>query len=447
MKIVIVGAGEVGTHIASQLIEENKDVTIIERDAETASRVNNILDCLVINGEGTNVDVLTDAGVGKADIFVAATSIDEVNMISCIVAASEFNIPVKIARVRNIEYNKTNIFDKNFIGVDYIVNPEIEAAYDIAQTVELGATSSIFSFDGTNAQLRDFIIEENSIFAGKELKDIRGLFKEQFIIAGVMRDNEIIIPAGNFQIKVGDHVYMAALGRSFNKIMASLGKKESKLKKIIIVGGGLIGKHVTGMLIDKGRDVRLIEKDYDKCKEIAALYPDVIVINADVSDEEVFEEENLSLADAVITTTQNEELNILAGVYAKSKGVKRAVALIDKTSYSSLATSLGIDSCISPKISSSDAILKFIRRGNIKNVYTIFDGQAEAIEFIVNHHSLLAGTAIKDIKLPSGCLIVAIQRKRKTIIPYGDLVIKNGDSIITFIINSSIPKLEEILAI
>lgn len=240
-------------------------------------------------------------------------------------------------------------------------------------------------------------------------------------------------------------IYITALGRSFRKIMKTVGEKESKLKKIIIVGGGLIGKHVTGMMIDKGRDVRLIEKDYDRCKEIAALYPDVIVINGDVSDEEIFDQENLSLADAVITTTQNEELNILAGVYAKSRGVRRAVALIDKTNYTYLATSLGIDACISAKTSSSDAILKFIRRGNVKKVYTIFEGQAEAIEFLINYNSFLANKMLKEVKLPLGCLIVAVQRKRKTIIPDGNFKIQVGDSVIVFIINSSISKFEEIL--
>lgn len=447
MKIIIVGAGEVGTHIASQLIEEQKDVVIIEKDQEIARRANDMLDCLVIKGEGTNVDCLVEAGIEKADIFVAATSIDEINMISCLVAASEFKIPVKIARVRNVEYSRTGIFDKSFIGIDYIVNPEIEASYDIAQTVELGASSSIFSFEGTDAQLRDFLVEETSVFAGKFIKDIRGLFADRFIIAGVQRNGDITIPSGDFKISEGDHIYLVALGRSFNKIMVKAGRKAAKLKRIIIVGGGMIGKHVTGMLVDKGRDVRLIEKDYDRCKEIATMYPEVIVINGDISDEDVFEEENLASADAVITTTQNEELNILAGVYAKSRGVKRAVALIDKTNYATLATSLGIDSCVSPKLSSVDAILKFIRRGNIKNVYTIFEGRAEAIEFIVNHHSAIAGRAVMDLKLPAGCLIVAVQRRRKTIIPDGGFVIEGGDSVIAFVTHDSIPKLEDILAL
>lgn len=447
MKAIIVGAGEVGTHIASQLIAEQKDVVLIEKDHAIASRANDALDCLVINGEGTNMNCLIEAGVENAEIFVAATSIDEVNMISCLVASNEFNIRTKIARVRNVEYSRTGILNKSFSGIDYIVNPEIEAAYDIVQTVELGASSSMFAFEGTEAQLRDFPVDEASPFAGKFIKELRGLFPEQFIVAGVQRDGEITVPSGEFKISEGDHIYLVAKGRHFNKIMVTAGRKAAKLKRIIVVGGGIIGRHVTGMLSDKGRDVRLIEKDYDRCKELAALYPDVMVINGDISDEDVFEEENLASADGVIATTQNEELNILAGIYAKSQGVKRAVALIDKASYSTLAASLGIDSCISPKLSSVDAILKFIRRGNIKNVYTIFDGMAEAIEFMVDNHSAVAGRALKDLKLPPGCLIVAVQRQRKTNIPDGNFVIQGGDSVIAFVTREAISGLEALLAL
>lgn len=447
MNIVIVGAGEVGIHIASQLVAEQKDVVIIEKDPERARRASNMLDCLVVEGEGTNVGTLIRAGVEKTNIFIAATNIDEVNMISCLVASSEFKIPVKIARVRNVEYMKTGIFEKSLIGIDYIVNPEIEASYDIAQTVETGASSGVYSFEGTQAQLRDFVIKEDSPFKDKFVKDTRTLFKERFIIAGILRAEQMYIPSGDFKILEGDHVYIAALGISFNKIFSKAGLKGSRLKSILMVGGGMIGKHVAGMLLDKGRDVRLIEKDYERCKAISALFPDVTVINGDISDRELFDEENLASDDAMITTTQNEELNILAGLYGKSRGIKRAVALIDKINYMSLAANLGIDSCVSPKLSSVDAILKFIRRGDIKNVYTIFDGQAEAIEFTVSAYSMLTGRAIKDLKLPENCLIVTIQRHRKTIIPAGDFVIEGGDNIIAFVAQASISKLENILAL
>lgn len=445
MNIVIVGAGEVGTHIASQLVSEQKDVVIIEKDPESAARASSMLDCLVITGEGSNVDVLKQAGASKADIFIAATSIDEVNMISCFVAGSTFNTPVKIARVRNVDYMRKGLLKNAAIGIDYLVNPEIEAAFDIVQTVLHGATSGIFAFQGTNAQLRDFLVKEDSVFNGVLVKDIRSIIDQKFIIAGVLRQEQLYIPHGDFQILTGDHIYIAALGKSFNKILARAGMTVDKLKRIVLVGGGLIGKHVAGMLIEDGKDVRIIEKDYERCKELSALYPEATVINGNISDRDVFEEENIAYTDAIITTTQSEELNILAGVYAKGKGVKRAVALIDKLNYISLASNLGIDSCISAKMSSVDAILKFIRKGNIKNVYTIFEGQAEAIEFIVTKNKKIIGKKLMELKLPEGCLIITIKRNRKTIIPDGSFVIDEGDSIIAFVAHDVISELEALI--
>lgn len=445
MNIVIVGAGEVGTHIASQLVAEQKDVVIIEKDPECAARASNMIDCLVVTGEGSNVDVLRQAGAENADIFIAATSVDEVNMISCFVAGSAFNTPIKIARVRNVDYMRGGLLKNSSIGIDYLVNPEIEAAFDIVQTVAHGASSGIFAFQGTNAQLRDFLVKDDSIFNGVLVKDIRSLIDQNFIIAGVLRNEMLHIPKGDFQILTGDHIYIVALGKSFNKILTRAGMTVDKLKRIVLVGGGLIGKHIAGMLIEDGKDVRIIEKDYKRCKELSALYPEATVINGNISDQDVFEEENIAYTDAIITTTQSEELNILAGVYAKSKGVKRAVALIDKLNYTTLATNLGIDSCISAKLSSVDAILKFIRKGNIKNVYTIFEGQAEAIEFIVGgSNQNIVGKKIMDLKLPAGCLIITVQRHRKTIIPTGSFVIEEGDSLITFVAHDEISKLEEL---
>lgn len=447
MNIVIVGAGEVGTHIASQLVAEQKDVVIIEKDPACAARASNMLDCLVVTGEGSNVDVLRQAGAENADIFIAATSVDEVNMISCFVAGSAFNTPIKIARVRNVDYMRGGLLKNSSIGIDYLVNPEIEAAFDIVQTVLHGASSGIFAFQGTNAQLRDFLVKDDSILNGVLVKNIRSLIDQNFIVAGVLRNEMLHIPKGDFQILTGDHIYIVALGKSFNKILTRAGMTVDKLKRIVLVGGGLIGKHIAGMLIEDGKDVRIIEKDYERCKELSALYPEATVINGNISDQDVFEEENIAYTDAIITTTQSEELNILAGVYAKSKGVKRAVALIDKLNYTTLATNLGIDSCISAKLSSVDAILKFIRKGNIKNVYTIFEGQAEAIEFIVsgsNHN--IVGKKIMDLKLPAGCLIITVQRHRKTIIPTGSFVIEEGDSLITFVAHDEISRLEELFS-
>jgi len=446
MKIMIIGAGEVGINIASQLISEQKDVVIIEKDPDKVKKANDLLDCLVILGEGTNLETLESAGVSGVDIFVAATSVDEVNMIACLVVSSKFNIPVKIARVSNVEYSNTDIFDRSSIGIDYLVNLEVEASYEIAEAVEQGATTGIFLFHGTRAQLRDLYIDKESPFIGKSLKDIRIELRENFIIAGVFREDEVIIPAGDFVINEGDHLYISALGMVFNRLLVKFGKKIVKIRKAVIIGGGVIGKHVVNLLLEQGIEVKLIEIDYDKCKSISALYPDVTVIHGDISNDAIFEEENLSLYDVIITTTLNEELNILTAVYAKHKGVKKAIALINKQNYLNLATSLGVDSCVAPKLSSVDAILKFIRKGNVKNVYTVFEGEAEAIEFTVNKNSKLDGKVIADFDLPKSCLIIAVQRGSSTIIPYGNFIAKAGDSLIAFVTSSSVEQFEDFLA-
>ena len=446
MNIVIVGAGEVGTHIASQLVSEKKNVSIIEKDPEIAAKVKATLDVQVIIGEGTSVEVLKEAGIEESEIFIAATSIDEVNMISCFVAASEFNVPVKIARVRNLDYMKTGIMDNPKIGVDLLVNSEIEAALDIVQTVAYGATSGIFTFAGSTAQLRDFLVKEDSVFNGVLIKDVRHLFDENFIIAGIVRNEELFIPRGNFKILTGDHLYLVAKGKSFNKILQRAKIHVDKLKRIVIVGGGLISKHIINLLIEAGKNIRIIEKDYEKCRELSAQFPEAIVINGNISDQDVFEEENLGYSDALIAATANEELNILAGIYAKSKGVKRAVAIIDKLNYSTLATNLGIDSCVSAKLASVDAILKYIRKGNIKNVYTIFEGKAEAIEFLITSNSkVFIGKSIMSLTLPKGCLIISVKRDNETIIPTGKFVLQENDSIIIFVSLENLSQLEELL--
>ncbi len=445
MNIVIVGAGEVGTHIAKHLISERKDVVIIEKDPECARQANEELDCLVIQGEGTNINTLIEAGINKADIFIAATSVDEVNMISCLVAMSEFNIPVKIARIRNVEYMRAGFFDKSLIGIDHIVNPEIEAAREITELVEHGASTDIFSFDGTDAQLRNLVITGDSQFNGVYLKDLPSLFKEKFIVAGVLRDDNIIVPSGEFQMEEGDQVYIVANGRSFKKLLIQSGSKISKIRSVIVLGGGRMGRYAIRALLDSGCEVHVVEKDYPECVRLATDFPDIMVTNGDIADKELFDEEHFSYADAIITTTSNDEFNILAGVFAKYQGVERAISLVDNFNYTILATNLGIDACVTPKLSSVDAILKFIRRGNIRNVYTIFDGQAEVIEFSVSANSAVAGKEIMNMKLPKGCLIVAVQRGRETIIPDGHFVVEGGDSIITFVTIDSISKLEDML--
>ena len=432
MKIVVAGAGEVGFHIADHLIKEGKDVVLIEKDADRAKFVSSHLDCLVITGEPSNLDILKQAGIQKADGFISATDFDEVNMISCFIVASEYEVPVKIARVRNMEYSKTRLVGQKYSGIDYIVNPEIEAAKNIASTVQHGATSDIFLFENSDIQLRDIFVDDESYFNCKSLKEIRTDLKEDFIIAGILRDTDVIVPTGDTIVKDKDHIYIVASKNTFFQVLKKAGTPQKNLRTVIVLGGGKIGRYVTEFLIKMGKNVKLVDKSYEKCKRLASDYPDVMVLNADISDESLYEEENLHKADAIVTTTRNEELNILAAIYGKSKGIKRSVALVNKTNYLNIADDLGIDSTVSPKLSSVNAILKHIRGGNTKSVYKIFDGKAEVSEFQVNKEAPVSGKALKDIKLPTGSLILAVIRDGKNIIPDGNFILKGQDSVITF---------------
>lgn len=446
MKVVIAGSGEVGSHIAEQLITGNQDVILIEKDEERAKFVGDHFDCLVVTGEASDIEVLREAGIEDAGIFIAVTDLDEVNMISCLVVANEFDVPVKIARVRNIGYRKTAMFRHGLRGIDYIVNPEIEAARAIINTVEHGATSDILVFEGTDIQLRNIFVDEESFFRGRTLKNIRRELTYNFIIAGITRGDEIIIPHGDIEIAEGDHVYLVSNRANMERLLTFTGRPKRLLKNIVVVGGGKIGRYVTGELLARGRRVKLVERDYERGKLLAAEFPDALIVNEDISDDRIFEDEQLHAADLIITTTNDEALNMLTAIYAKSLGVKRAVPLVNKSNYVKMAGTLGIDATVSPKSSSVGAILKYIRRGNVKSIHPVFDGRAEAIEFTVSPASRMVDKAIKDLGMPADALVVAVSRGSRNYVPNGDFVIHGGDNVITFARTERVEALERVFS-
>ncbi len=443
MHIVILGAGVVGIQIATQLINEGKDVVLIEKDPVRAKYVSNHLDCIVINEEGNNLASLKRAGIHKADFFISVTNSDEINMIACGLVSSEFKVPVKIARVRNLDYSGARIVDKTFLGIDYIVNSEVETARQIANTVALGADSDVMLFENTDLQMRNISIQSNSFFKDQSLRDIRQSVKESFLLAGIIRDNEFIIPSGETVLREHDTIYLLATKAKFTRIFMETGKKRHKLDRIFIVGGGRIGALVCQYLIRTGRKITIIDNDYDNCKELSENFPDALVINADISEDDIFDEEQLNTYDLIVTTTDNQELNILTSIYAKSMGTHRAIALVTKSNYLPIASKLDIDATISPKNSTVDAIMKFIRRGDIKSVHSIFDGKAEVIEFYVDEKNRLANCALKDINMPADSLILSVVRGSESILPDGSLEILPGDLVLIIASKTSILQIEE----
>lgn len=445
MRVVIIGAGEVGVHIARQLIAEGKDVAIIEKKPEVAKRTDSSLDAIVITGEGTSIETLKDAGIEDSSVFIAATSSDEINLISCFIVASEFNVGKKIARVGNMEYTKTRTFTSKVSGVDYLVNTEREAAWEIYQTLEQGANSSIITFDNPDVQIRELDVTEDSIMNGTSVKLLRSKLEEEFVIAGIIRGGELLIPHGDFVLKTGDTIYMASLVKTFYKIYKKIGDETHKMRKIAILGATPIGVAVADLLSTKGRSVILIDRDYNRCKECAENLPSVTVLNGDISEPEIHEDEQISKADAIVTTTMNEELNIVSGVYAKTLGVKRAIAVVEKTNYMKLAGDIGIDSTVSKKFCAVNSIIKTIRKGRVRSVHAMFDGNAEALEVVLQPNSPLTGIPIRELVIPENSLLLSIQRDKKTYIPTGDMELKANDNIIVFLLRSDIAAFEKLL--
>ncbi len=445
MNVVIAGAGGVGFHIAKQLSEEKKNVAIIEKDVDKAAFANEHLDCLVLQGEATDIETLKKAGCDKADMFIAVTNSDEVNMISCFVVAQHFNVSKKIVRLRNIQYSESQMPSFKKIGIDFVINPEVEAAKSIVNTVNFGASSDVIIF-GIDIQMRGIHIDDNSPLKDKSIFEIKNIINRNFIIAGIKRENEeLIIPSGQTIVKEGDYVYIVAKQDTINDIVEMAGKSVIKIKDIAIFGAGDIGLMAAKGLKGKKRNIKIIDKDYERCKVVANMCPKATVIHGYADDAELFEEENIGDFDVVITTTDNEEINLLSAIYAKNIGTKRAIALLDKTNYILMANKLNVDAVISPKLTTVNSILRFIRKGKILGVYSIFGGEAEALEFSVSEHSKLSNRAIKDVKLPKGSLIIAINRDNQNIIPDGSFIIKENDRMVIFTKKKHIPQIEQII--
>jgi len=465
MKVIIAGAGSSGFQMAKALSLEGQDVAIVDPDPDVIRDVGNRLDALAIRGSATNLADLAEASIDECDFFIAMTGSDEINMIACAQVSAEFPQIHTIAQVRNQEYEQSKLGHAFARGITSFINPETTALVSLLNSLAYGALSDVIAFGSIDLQIRSITLPSDSLLNCKSLSTIQRELGGHFLIPLIARGDSYIIPSGDTIVHAGEQIFVAASDSHFAPILKATGKKATLLKHILVLGGGRLPSMTAGFLsgapdmqwlttefpglrqLFGSCRVRMIEENYELCRKLSKLYPDVTVINGDFSDEHLFEEEHLEETDVIICCGENEERNILSGLYAKQQGISRAITLVHSHNYLDIARKLSIDVPLSMKSALSSSILRIIRKGSIKNVQSIGNGSIEIIEFEIPEQARIVGRALKKSGFPPQTLVLAIQRASLTFTPNGDTEMQPGDRVIILTHKENSHKIQELMQV
>ena len=443
MRVIIVGAGEVGYHIARFLSLESIDVVVIDKDKDKLRRVIEDLDVAVVEGEGGGPSTLEMAEADKADILLAVTDRDETNMIACLLG-KVFNIPRKIARIRNPEYfHNERLLSSENLDIDPAINPELELAKAVERLLELPLATDIEEFEEGLIKVIGFKIPETAPIIRKSLEKVGTMYNRKFLIGIIVRDDKAIIPSGADIIKQGDIIYVPVKKDEVEDTLSLLGVSAKPARKVMILGGGRTGYYLAADL-EQRADVKIIEKEADRCKFLTKTLKRALVLHGDGVEQKLLLEENIQDMDAFVSVSNNDELNIMAALLAKKLGTKKTVAVVNKTDYINIAHSLGIQAALSPRLLTASTILRYVRRGDIQSLTAVAEGKAEIIEGRIGDTSPLIGRTLEEAQ-PKASLIGAVIRGEEVIIPSGSDIILKGDKVIIFTLKESIKKVEKIL--
>ena len=453
MKVIICGAGQVGWQIARHLSGENNDVTVVDNNPELVRRATDTLDVQGICGFASYPDVLERAGAKDADMIIAATHSDEVNMVTCQVAHSVFAIQRKIARLRSQSYLTaiySDLYRRDHLPIDVVISPEREVAEAALQRLAAPSAFDTESFMDGKAQLLGISISDDCPVINTPLRQLTDLFSTlRAVVVGIRREGTLFVPAAGDQIFVGDECYIFTQTEDVSRTMEIFGKTHAKQERIVIIGGGNVGLGVARALeayTDRVR-VKVIEKNRGIAEAAADALDRTIVLLGDGLDGALLEEANISSADAVLVVTDDDKTNLLASVRAKEMGCAMAIALINDPSLVPLMGPLDIDAYINPRATTVSSILRHIRHGRVRAVYSIGDAEAEVIEAQVLGTSPISGHRIKDIAFPEGTLVCAVLRDGKPRKPTGDMRIDEGDVIAIFAMADDVPEVERLLQV
>jgi trk system potassium uptake protein TrkA len=440
MKIIILGAGQVGGTLAENLVGEKNEITVIDSDQETLRSLQDRLDLQVVHGVGSHPDVLAKAGAEDADMLIAVTNSDESNMMACQVAHSLFNTPTKIARVRSEQYiiHQEKLFHHQDIPVDHLIAPEQLVTKAIKRLIDYPGALQVVEFADGKASLVAVKAYYGGLLVGHALSTLREHMPNvDTRVAAIYRRGRPIRPLASTVIEADDEVFFIAATKHIRAVMSELQKLESSYKRIMIAGGGLIGAGLAKRL-EHNHNVKLIEYSQERAKYLSAHLDKTIVFCGDASDHELLTDENVQQVDAFIAVTNDDEANIMSAMLAKRLGAQKAMVLIQRSAYVDLVQGGEIDIAFSPQQATISALLTHIRRGDIVNVYSLRRGAAEAIEAIAHgdeNTSKVIGRSIREIKLPPGTTIGAVVRQDEVIIAHSTTVIEADDHVILFLVD------------
>ncbi len=444
MRAVIIGAGKIGYNIAETLSNEGHDVFVIEKDEERKQIVEENLDVQVMLGNGADSRLLESIDIESADLLIGVTENDELNMMACMLAG-QYGVKKTVARVRKPEYDRNNKLASNpALNIDLMINPERVAAAEIAKIISVPEAVDVNYYAKGKITLLELQIETSNPSVNMALKDLRG--KQQFLVAAIYRDDNLIIPRGDDKILAGDRIFLIGRTDQMREVEKVLGFQRRTIRSVMLMGGSRVAFYLAQLLEKRGLEVKIIEKDYKHCKHLAGQLDEAIILNGDGSDIDLLQDEGVQDTDLFVALTEDDKLNILVSLMAKRLGAKKIIAQVRRSDYLPLIEAVGIDIAISPRLLTAEAVLRFVRNSEFLSLSVLEKGSAEVYEFILNAHmKRMINKPIKDLGLPKGVLIGAMFRNNDAVIPSGNDVLMPGDRIIIFAAAAAVRKVEYFL--
>ncbi len=444
MRAIVIGCGKLGYRIAETLSEANYNVIVIDRDSAVVNKANETLDVMALKYNGLVGQTLKQLGVNTNDLVIATTESDEGNILACI-SAKEAGVGKTIARIRNPEYSHDIVVSKEKFSIDYIINPEKSTANEIMNILKGSPGGQLGDYANGSVRMLEIPIEENNPYLHKKIADIDRV--GDFLVAAISRNGQLIIPSGNNEIKFGDNIFMIGNKNDILGFCDTLGRKCKKIRSVMILGGGRISHYLAENILSSGMSVKIIEKDFDKCRELAESLPGAMIINGDGSDLDLLKSENIGAMDAFISLTGMDEENVIIALLAKKLGVSKVISKVSRTNYISLVETMGIDAAITPSIISAGEIMKIVLGDKVVSISWLLGGQAEVMEFITHSKCTVLDIPLKKLNFPNGAIISSIVRNDRVIIPHGDDVIKENDRVVVLSEHASVEKIRNMFKV